>query len=350
MRKPIYFVVPGSLAVRTGGYGYDRNIVERLRGGGWAIETIELGGQYPDPDSATRAKAEEIFASIPSDALVVIDGLAFGAMPEIAEKEHDRLKLVALVHHPLADETGIGEDLSRKLMRSETAALRFAARIIATSRFTSRRLVEMGVDREKIFVVEPGVASAPLAARRFGGEGSALNMLCPASYIARKGHADLLTALSGLSELPWSLICVGNNDLDSNCYGDMVALRDALGLGGRVELRAEVNDRELEKLFASSDLVALASHYEGFGMVVPEAIAHGLPVVTTTGGALAETLPSDAGLASPPGDRESLRENLRNILEDKNLYRRLCENAEAARAKLKSWDEAARAFAAVLEA
>jgi glycosyltransferase involved in cell wall biosynthesis len=85
-------------------------------------------------------------------------------------------------------------------------------------------------------------------------------------------------------------------------------------------------------------------------MVVPEAIAHGLPVVTTTGGALAETLPAHAGLASPPGDRESLRENLGNVLGDKNLYRRLCENAEAARAKLKSWDEAVRAFAAVLEA
>jgi hypothetical protein len=83
-------------------------------------------------------------------------------------------------------------------------------------------------------------------------------------------------------------------------------------------------------------------------MVVPEAIARGLPIVATTGGALAETLPQDAGLASPPGDTATLQKNIRQILENKNLYARLSENAEAARAKLRSWDDAARAFAAVL--
>lgn len=351
MNKTIYFIVPGSLGMRTGGYVYDRRIIENLRAGGWTVEPIELGGTFPAPDDQTRANVEKIFASIPNGAPVVVDGLAFGALPEIAEKEHERLTLIALVHHPLADETGIAEGLRQKLMRSEVTALKFAHHVIASSNFTSRRLAELGISSEKISIVEPGVAPAPLAGRRDGTEReSSLQMLCPASYIVRKGHADLLFALSGLVDLPWRMICVGNSELDECCYAKVCALRVELDLAERVELRAEVGDRELERLFAASDLIVLASYYEGFGMVVTEAIARGLPIVTTTGGALAETLPKGAGLASPPGDVEALKKNLRQVLEDKNLYARLSKGARAARERLRSWDEASRAFAAVLGA
>jgi hypothetical protein len=121
MNEKIYFIVPGSLAIRTGGYAYDRRIIEHLRAGGWTVEPIELGGNFPNPDDKTRAKAEKIFATIPNQARVVVDGLAFGALPEIAEKEHSRLVLIGLVHHPLADETGIADDLRQELMRSEAS-------------------------------------------------------------------------------------------------------------------------------------------------------------------------------------------------------------------------------------
>jgi glycosyltransferase involved in cell wall biosynthesis len=351
MNETIYFIVPGSLATRTGGYVYDRRIIEYLRSGGWTVEPIELGGNFPDPDDKTRANAEKFFASIPGRALVVVDGLAFGVLPEIAEKEHVRLALFALVHHPLADETGIAEDLRQKLMRSEAIALRFANHAIVTSKFTRRRLVELGISSGKISIVEPGVVPAPLAGRRDeGGRGPPIQMLCPASYIARKGHADLLFALSGLIDLPWHVICVGNSELDTRCFAKVCALREELGLAARVELRTEVEDRELESLYGASNLIVLASRYEGFGMVVTEAIARGLPIITTTGGALAETLPKGAGLASPPGDIDALKKNLRHILEDENLFARLSKGAQAARERLRTWDEASRAFAAVLSA
>ncbi len=351
MNETICFIVPGSLATRTGGYVYDRHIIENLRAQGWRVEPIELGGSFPGPDDKTRVRAEKIFASIPNGALVVVDGLAFGALPEIAEQEHSRLTLVALVHHPLADETGIADDLKQKLTRSEATALGFTKHAIATSKFTRRRLIELGISPEKISIVEPGVAPAPLVARRdSNGREPALQMLCPASYIARKGHGDLLSALSRLVDLPWHMICVGNSKLDARCYAKVCALREELGLAERVELLEEVGDRELERLYAASDLIVLASYYEGFGMVVTEAIARGLPIVTTTGGALAETLPEGAGLASPPGDIGALAKNLRRILQDKNLLAQLSQSAQAARRRLRTWDEASRDFAAALKA
>jgi glycosyltransferase involved in cell wall biosynthesis len=350
MKDSLTFVVPGSLETRTGGYAYDRKIIEGLHKNGWTVAPIELSGSYPNPDEKALAHAEDRFATIADGALVIIDGLALGVLPEIAAKEHSRLNLVGLVHHPLADETGLGQAQRERLVISEAKALGFAHKIIATSHFTFRRLVELGVGAEKISVVEPGVIAAPLAQGREGAtQETPMRMLCPASYIPRKGHADLLRALSGLKNLYWKLTCVGNTSLEVGLYDEICALRDALGLGTQVELRDEVKDGELDDLYSAADLVVLASHYEGFGMVVTEAIARGLPVITTTGGALADTLPNGAGLASAPGDIEALTKNLRQILTDDSAYGRLSMRARTAREALQTWDKASLAFADALK-
>ncbi|MEE8439223.1 MAG: glycosyltransferase family 4 protein [Micropepsaceae bacterium] len=350
MSEILTFVVPGSLATRTGGYAYDRKIIENLRESGWTVEPVELGSGFPNPDQKTLANTEKSFSAIPDGALVIVDGLAFGVLPEIAAREHLRLKLVALVHHPLADETGLGDEQRAELRRSEVHALGFAHHVVVTSNFTRRRLVEYGVEEKKISVVEPGIDPAPLGkGRDRSGPGAPMQMLCPASYIPRKGHVDLLRALSELKELPWQLICAGNTKLDTGLYAEICALREAAGLNQRVELRDEVNEGELDRLYSAADLIVLASHYEGFGMVVTEAVARGLPVITTTGGALAETLPSGAGLASPPGDINALKENLHRVLTDEAAYARLFEAARKAREALPTWDEASRAFAQALK-
>ena len=99
----------------------------------------------------------------------MVDGLAFGALPEIAEKEAGRLRLVALVHHPLAEETGLSAAASEALFRSERRALATTRGVIATSRTTARRLVEAyGVLPDRLAVAQPGsdrAAAGPISAR-----------------------------------------------------------------------------------------------------------------------------------------------------------------------------------------
>ena len=79
--------------------------LERL---GWQIDVVDLGEGFPWPSDAThRTAAQARLAAIPDGRMVVIDGLAFGVLPEAAAQLRARHPLVALVHHPLALESGL---------------------------------------------------------------------------------------------------------------------------------------------------------------------------------------------------------------------------------------------------
>src|SRR6266487_7018452 len=100
-------IVPGSLATRTGGYEYDRRMVAGLRDRGWSVDIRELSASFPTPTDSALRQTSDVLTAIPSGTIVVIDGLAAGAIPDHVERERTRLRIVALVHLPLAEEIGI---------------------------------------------------------------------------------------------------------------------------------------------------------------------------------------------------------------------------------------------------
>ena len=121
--KRIAFAVPGDLATPTGGYGYDRRIIAELRALGWQVDVVSLGDGFPRPSAEQRAIALSRLKALPDGVPVIVDGLALGALPEEAEKIARRAPLVALVHHPLALETGLSPADAEKLFESERTAL-----------------------------------------------------------------------------------------------------------------------------------------------------------------------------------------------------------------------------------
>ena len=140
MVNRIAFAVPGDLATATGGYGYDRRIIAELQLLGWQIDVVSVGDGFPQPSAEQRAVALARLEALPEGIPVVVDGLALGALPEAAEKIARRAPLVALVHHPLALETGLSPADARKLFESECKALAAARSVIVTSRATAKRL------------------------------------------------------------------------------------------------------------------------------------------------------------------------------------------------------------------
>jgi glycosyltransferase involved in cell wall biosynthesis len=102
-------------------------------------------------------------------------------------------------------------------------------------------------------------------------------------------------------------------------------------------------------LYAQADVFVLASRFEGYGMAYAEALAHGLPVIGTTAGAIPDTVPDTAGLLSKPGDVDSLQNALRQIIQDQVLRQSLSQGALLAAAQQPSWAECARLFEEVVE-
>ncbi len=347
----IDFVVPGDPATATGGYLYDRRIVAGLRELGRDVVVQRLLDGFPWPDAAALRAADALFTALPDGRTVVVDGLAFGALPDAAARHAARLRLVALVHHPLALETGLSASQAVQLADGERRALAHACRVITTSAATARLLAaDYGVAMARIDVVEPGTDAAPLArAGRLLAGDDVLELLCVATLTPRKGHHWLFEALAPLRDRRWRLVCVGSAERDAATAAALRAQLRALQLGERVVLAGEAGAAQLAEHYRRADVFVLASAFEGYGMAFAEALAHGLPVVGMRGGAVAETVPVEAGLLVAPGDVAGLSAALARVLDDAAERERLACGARAHRARLPGWRTSAAAFARALD-
>ena len=344
MKDILYFAYPGDLSTRTGGYGYDRRVIAALRDLGWDLRLVALGKGFPDPSEAQLQAAEALLAEIPDGSLVMIDGLAFGVMDAWAAHNHDRLKIVALVHHPLALETGVLPEQAEILRERETKALSHTRGIVVTSPATADELVaHFEVSREAISVAIPGCDPATPAR----GNGETPLILSIGSLTQRKGHDVLIAALALLQDIAWTCRIVGSKALDPAISAALEAQVDALGLTDRVQLVGEMEDVSAE--FARADLFALASRYEGYGMVFAEALTHGLPVIACRAGAVPDVVPEAAGLLVPPDDVDKFGQALRSLLEDPDKRRDMAMAATEAGAQLPSWPDTAGILSRFLE-
>lgn len=325
--RTLYFVIPGDLETRTGGYGYDRQIIAGLRERGWTVHLVSLTGNYPFPSVDARVDASRALAVIPDRALVVLDGLAFGALPVAALRERERLRLVALVHHPLGLETGLDEAKSKRLLASEREALSAAVGVVVTSSRTVSAVEGLGVSSSIVAVVEPGTEPAPPAT---GGHGP-LHMLCVATLVPRKGHDTLFDALARLGDLDWRLTCVGSVDRDAEYVASLVAQCKTPPLLDRVVLEGELAGAPLTAAYDCADLFVLPTHYEGYGMAVAEALARAIPVVSTPTGAIADLVGEDAGVLVPPADAKALAHVLASLITDREQLARLRRGASLRR-------------------
>ncbi len=344
--RSLLFAIPGDLALQTGGYIYDRRLADGLLARGWTIHRLGLDETFPQPSDGALRAAEAAYAAIDDGTLVLTDGLAFGAMPQIAGRHSGRLCLVALVHHPLGYETGLEPDRAAALIRSEREALAAARAVLVTSETTRRSLIEaFGVHPGRIGVAPPGTDPAPVAV---GSGGSDLQILAVGSIIPRKGFPALVEALAGLADLPWRLTIAGSMERAPEETARLQARIDEHGLRDRVLLAGELDAPELAKLYDTADLLVSASTYEGFGMALAEGLAHGLPIIAIAGGAVADWLDPRAAVLVPAERPGALREALAAVLTDPRLLDRLRAGAARARKALPTWDDTATSAEALL--
>ncbi|MEM7693271.1 MAG: glycosyltransferase family 4 protein [Pseudomonadota bacterium] len=338
------FAIPGDIATLTGGYIYERRLLEGLRALGRDVAHIVLGDTFPHPTAAHMADAAAQLAALPPSRALILDGLVFGSI-ETAALARVRAPVVAMLHHPLALENGLSPSARGHLYRTERDNLTLAAHVLVTSPHTAAQLTaDYGVAPDRITVARPGTDRPTLAP----APKTPPLILSVGIQHPRKGHDIFLRALSLLPKEGWEAVIVGS-PYEPTHAAELGALHTALGLGECVQLAGRVSADTLAQLYAQASIFALATRYEGYGIVFDEAIANGLPIVTCRTGAVPETVPQDAGLLVPPEDPPAFAAALSTLLSDPARRAAMASAAREAAATLPSWRDTAHIAANVLD-
>ncbi len=337
------FALPGSLNRLTGGTIYDRRVIQELKELGYDVTHIELPDSFPFPEPQEMQSALKQLASVSADTPIIVDGLAFGALdPEGVARLST--PLVPLVHHPLAEESGLSEASRAHLFESERRNLALAQRVLVPSPHTAAILVEKyDVSEDSITIARPGKDQPTLPSKPV----TPPLLLAVGIQVRRKGHDVLIEALSHLQDLSWNAVIVGA-PVDTSFSKELEQLSQSAGLGDRLVIAGQVERNDLQKLYAQASIFALATRYEGYGIVFDEALTYGLPIVSCATGAVTDTVPGDAGLLTPTDDPNSFSIALRKMLTDVEYHRSCSQASRAAGQALASWRDTAATISSAL--
>ncbi|HEV7146757.1 MAG TPA: glycosyltransferase family 4 protein [Pedococcus sp.] len=364
----VYFVVPHGLddpRRPSGGNAYDQRLARDLARTGWRVHPrpVAVGSS-----AQTSSCVAQTLAAVPRDSTVLVDGLVGSAADSAIVPHAQRLRLVALVHLPLgAERDGLWSgdhvpgEREQQTRLAEASVLHVCRAVIATSEWTVGWLADhYGLSGTGIWLARPGADPAPAVS----GSASGSRLLCVGAVTPVKGQ-DLLVAalahlhdlqdlqdLQDLHDLDWCCSIVGPVDRDP----DFVArLREQVrqgGLGERVRLLGPMGRGQLQATYAASDLLVLTSRVESYGMVVTEALAHGLPVVATDVGGIPEAFAGPGSLVPgtlvPAGDSPSLATALRRWLTEPRTRDAWREAAAQRRPTVSDWTTTVEQVAEVL--
>ena len=340
---PLYAVLPEGVddpARPSGGNMYDRRVLRGQAARGRRVIELPVDGAWPSPGAGDLDRLDATLATVPDGGLVLVDGLIASGAPAVVPRHAARLRMVVLLHMP------IGPD------RGEERVLGSAAAVVATSGWTRER-VRGWYGIPQVDLALPGVDPVE-AARPHRSAAGGTSFLCVAAVHPGKGHDLLFDALAALGDRAWTLTCVGSLDVDPDHVSALQTQVYARSWERRVVFTGPLVGRALGAAYGVADLLVLPSRSESYGMVVVEALAHGLPVVATAVGGVPEALGRAPlgglpGMLVPPEDPPALAGALRVWLDDPGLRERLGQAAARRRPTLRRWEETADDLALVLD-
>jgi glycosyltransferase involved in cell wall biosynthesis len=258
------------------------------------------------------------------------------------------LTVYDLAYEFYPDETMPG--MARYLSAVVPRSVRCADHVLTISEATRADLIrQYRVPAEKISIAYPGVEArfhpqpdpegeATLRARL--GLPDAPLVLTVGTLQPRKNHLMVVEAFALLSEASDAVLVIAGGE--GWAYEGVKRRVAELGLAQRVRLIGFVSDDDLPALYRLADVFAYPALYEGFGLPVLEAMASGVPVVTSNRSSMPEITGPDAGLLVDPESVEQVAEAISTLLSDSRLAARLRERG-LARAKAFTWEQTAQA-------
>jgi glycosyltransferase involved in cell wall biosynthesis len=314
----------------TGGNVYNRRLVAALRACGQPAEIVRLPGAWPNPDGVARSR---LAATLAERSISVVDGVVASAAPQaILSATRSGRAVVILMHLPIGVE---------QPSRPEEQALGAASAVICTSQHCAD-LLEMRYGLVQPAVALPGADRAPVAV---GSRPPRFLMIATLTPV--KDQLTAVQALAMISDLDWSAALVGSTTADTDYAQQVRTMIGSVGLSDRIAITGTLSGPALEEQWAAADVLLLVSRTEMYGLVVIEALAHGLPAVVGAGTGAAEALSAGLdgsslpGLAVPVANPDSLAGALRRWLIDPDLRTAWRAAALQRRELLTGWDRTA---------
>lgn len=339
----IAFIIYGSLDQKTGGYIYDQMIVRGLRERGHSISIHSLN-ETRRVSSVLRTM-RSISAQAPD--VIVGDELCFRELLPLFSRFRRTPRLL-LVHHLFSWEVeGSANETSRLnktrwIGSTERALLRASDRIVVTSRFSEARLKRDGLSATPIL---PGADRLPQIAReRMPVSSNSIRLLFVGTYTPRKRLVELVDAFSRIQCPTATLEIVGDAARDQEIAA---IVRDRAARDPRIVERGILNDRDLAFALSEASALVLPSSFEGYGMVITEALHAGTPVIAPKNGAIPEAAGEGDHVLFV--DEGKLLETLTRFCSDRALREKMIDAAESQREKLPRWNDAILTFERVLD-
>jgi glycosyltransferase involved in cell wall biosynthesis len=339
----------GSLVEQSGGFRYDRRLVDGLRAAGDTVEVVELPWRsYP------RGLLDNVSPSLRERLAVDVDVMLQDelAHPSLVRANRDLpYPVVSVVHHLRASEPRRLRSLYAAIERRYLGSLDGA---VCNSHATERAVRRTGGPPPERTVVappagdrfDPAVDGATIADRARGGP---LRVAFVGNVEPRKGLDTLVEGLATVDR-PWELTAVGR-PVDEGYVRSVEKQVASAGVGDRVELTGRLSDAALADVLGRSHVLAVPSRYEGFGIVYLEGMSFGLPAVATAAGGASEVVADgETGFLVDPDDPTGVAEALSTLSADRD---RLAEMGVAARRRYEShpdWDEATARVRSLLRA
>ncbi len=342
----IGLVIYGSLDTVSGGYLYDRELVTHLRRAGDTVEIISMPWR-----NYARHLLDNFFSKIfrhlvdSSFDVLLQDELNHPSFAFLNPRLRatTRAPIISIVHHLRCYEVNprLLDAIYRRIERRYLASV---DGFIFNSTTTRDAVSDvLGATPARSIVAypagnrfDPDITDAGIESR--AQQSHALRIVFVGNLIARKGLHVLLDALATLPRENFELTVVGNPNVDAR-YARAIQTQIArLGLSN-VRLLGKLDDAALAHTLAQSDVLAVPSEYEGFGIVYLEAMSFGLPAIASTSGAAREIIADrENGFLVAPNDADMLTVRLSELHHDRARLARMSTAARERFLAHPTWD------------
>jgi glycosyltransferase involved in cell wall biosynthesis len=346
-------VIYGSLDSRSGGYLYDRQLVQELERAGDQVTVIPLPARnYPRHllDNFSGQLLARLVAA-PCDVLLQ-DELNHPSLFWMNRrlKQQVSTPLVSIVHHLRSSESSRLSWFYRQVEKAYLKTLDGAIYNSPTTKHAVETLAQLpGVvalpGRDHL---NPKISDAQIVNRAH--QSGALRVVFIGNLIPRKGLDTLLRALARLPDEDWTLAVAGDMGVDERYSREMKRLCAELGIERRVKFLGHRSSFEITGLLENGHLLVVPSQYEGFGIVYLEAMGFGLPPLASAAGGARDLIQhGENGYLLQPGDVQGLAVLLRGLHDDRELLARLSLTARRTFEAHPTWSQSAKQVRAFLK-